>query len=247
MGSWIEGADMKNSKTGFRKLLVFLMMGTLTYNGLGFASKFRTTFFSLNAEARTQHAKELLGVTYEGSAAQKFENPMFLGEAMQQDIYKNLPKKYKNSALELAAILAEESEKYQIDPIFLMAVIKTESSFNPLAKGSAGEIGLMQLKPDTAEWIAKKYDLPWKGPKTLEDPANNIRIGAAFFDWLRNKFDGEAVKYTSAYNMGAVKVMRMTASDRQPSIYANRVLKNYKKTYDTLSKVSVGKSLFAGN
>jgi soluble lytic murein transglycosylase len=105
----------------------------------------------------------------------------------------------------------------------------------------------MQLKPDTAEWIAKKYDLPWKGPKTLEDPANNIRIGAAFFDWLRNKFDGEAVKYTSAYNMGAVKVMRMTASDRQPSIYANRVLKNYKKTYDTLSKVSVGKSLFAGN
>jgi soluble lytic murein transglycosylase len=133
---------MGASKKGIRAFMVFLMVSFLTYNGLGFTNKIRISFFSFNAEARTQHARELLGNSYEGSTAQKFENPIFLGEAIQKDIYKSLPKKYKNSTLEIAVVLAEESEKYQIDPVFLIAVIKTESSFNPNARGSAGEIGL---------------------------------------------------------------------------------------------------------
>jgi soluble lytic murein transglycosylase len=238
---------MGTNKIGIRSLIAILMVSILTYNGLGFANNFHTHFFSLDAEARTQHAKELLGNSYDGSTAQKFENPIFLGEAMQTYIFKSLPSKYKDSALEIAVVLAEESERYQIDPVFLIAIIKTESSFNPNARGSAGEIGLMQIKPDTAEWIAEKYGIPWNGSKTLEDPMNNLRIGAAFFDWLRNRFDGKAQMYTAAYNMGAAMVIRLTAEGERPTIYPTRVMANYRKAYDLMSKSTASKSLVAGN
>jgi 2-oxoacid:acceptor oxidoreductase gamma subunit (pyruvate/2-ketoisovalerate family) len=45
---------------------------------------------------------------------------------------------------------------------------------------SFGEIGLMQLKPVTAKWICNKFNMPWKGAKSLYDPVTNIKIGAVY-------------------------------------------------------------------
>ncbi|MFX5793561.1 transglycosylase SLT domain-containing protein, partial [Acinetobacter baumannii] len=70
-----------------------------------------------------------------------------------------------------------------------VAVIDTESSFRPNARGSHGEIGLMQLKPSTAQWIARRHGLPWWGPATLLDPAAIVRLGAAYLSDIRNRLE----------------------------------------------------------
>ena len=146
----------------------------------------------------------------------------------------------------LSTTILKEAEKYQIDPVFVVAVIKTESAFNPLALGTHGEIGLMQIKPDTAKWIAEKANIPWKGPKTLENPSMNVRIGMAYFNYLRESFDGHANKYVSAYNMGALNVRRKYSSGEAPKEYSTRVMRNYNETYKRLSAATT-LNLLAGN
>jgi soluble lytic murein transglycosylase len=166
--------------------------------------------------------------------------------AIFNDVYRNLPRKYKGSAVTLSSTILKESEKYEIDPVFIVAVIKTESAFNPIARGTHGEIGLMQIKPDTAEWIAAKANIPWHGPKTLENPAVNVRIGMAYFNYLRESFDGHANKYVAAYNMGALNVRRKYSSGEAPKEYASRVMRNYNEAYKRLSAATT-LSLLAGN
>lgn len=189
----------------------------------------------LNETTRVSHAKELLGKGYRGSFAQRAEDIEDLRVTILESVNKNLPKKYKASAPALAETIIREAQARDFDPVFVMAVIKTESSFNPKARGQFGEIGLMQLKPDTAEWMAKLEGISWKGPKaTLENPIENVKLGVAYLAKLRDKFDGYANKYLSAYNMGARAVARMYKKDTRPKEYSLRVMKNYKDIYTKL-------------
>lgn len=226
--------------------IALLVLTALIYQNFDFADGWKVNLIPINEKARATHAKELMGKRYDGSAAQVVEKANSLGMAIFNEVYKSLPKKHKAAAVDLSSTILQEAEKYEVDPVFVLAVIKTESSFNPLAKGGAGEIGLMQLKPDTAEWIAKKYGIKWKGPKTLENPSSNVRIGMAYFDYLRDRFDGHANKYVSAYNMGAGRVLRLYASETTPKEYSSRVMKNYSTFYQRLAAATT-LSLIAGN
>src|SRR5206468_2508407 len=96
---------------------------------------------------------------------------------------KNLPAAYSDRAYEIAQVLIEEANKYRLDPVFLLAVIKTESHFNPKARGHHGDVGLMQVLPKTGQWIARR--LKMTGTVDLTDPIVNIKIGAAYFAHLR--------------------------------------------------------------
>jgi soluble lytic murein transglycosylase len=195
---------------------------------------------------RSSHARELLGKGYFDSLVIKAEGLSALHMAIYTEVHNSLPKKFKKRSLQVASAIIEESEKNGLDPVFVLAVIKTESSFNPLAKGSIGEIGLMQLRPCTAEWIAAKGKIPFRGKRTLENPVENVRIGTFYFKYLRNKFGGEAFKYLAAYNMGAANVRRMIAEDKKPREYSMRVMKNYRLTYQRLI-ASSGVVLIAQN
>jgi soluble lytic murein transglycosylase len=215
-------------------VLLVLATGFL-YQNFTFENGWKISLIPINEKARSTHAKELLGSKYKGSPAQLVENANSLGIAIFNVVYSSLPKKHKKVAVNLAAAILKESEKHSFDPVFVLAIIKTESSFNPLARGSVGEIGLMQLKPTTAAWIAKKFKIPWKGPKTLENPIMNVRIGVAYMNYLREKFDRHANMYVSAYNMGAGRVFRMYASEQKPKEYSLRVMKHYYETYRRLA------------
>lgn len=188
--------------------------------------------------SRVNHAKELLGVSYKGSDAQKIEGQKALNEAILSKVQTYLPAKFKSQARTIARTVISESAKYGMDPVFVLAVIKTESKFNPLVVGRHGEIGLMQIKPDTAEWIAKKFDLPFNGKKTLQSPSANIQIGMAYMNYLRAKFDKAAMKYVSAYNMGPTNVRRLLAKNVKPAEYNSRVMKNYSTLYSNITALS---------
>lgn len=232
---------MKTRKQYYACLALSLLAGC--FQNLDFANSGNTPatvveeIKEVNEQIRVSHARELLGKYYQNHMVKKSENLKDLHIEIFNSLTKRLPKKYKNQALYITRALISESQKYGFDPVFVMAVIATESQFNPLARGQFGEIGLMQLKPDTAGWIAEKYNLSYINKKTLENPISNIRLGVAYFSYLRDSFKGSAGKYVSAYNVGPNKLRRMIANNQPPKDYAQKVMGNYKEFYTKMTEM----------
>lgn len=180
---------------------------------------------------RLHHAKQLLGKHYNRSIVSTGEQVDKINKMIYAMTKKSLPKKYKKRYKKIAQTIIDQSYKYKFDPIFLMAVIQSESSFRPDIIGGVGEIGLMQIRPTTAEWIAKKKGLRWKNKNQLKDPVENIKIGAAYFSYLRERFDDHARLYIAAYNMGGTNVKRALRKKIWPKTYPIHVMKNYVDFY----------------
>jgi len=121
-----------------------------------------------------------------------------------------------------------ESKKYGYDPLFLTALIITESSFYNWAKSNQGARGLMQLKPATAVALASETSLKWKGIRTLFDPEKNIALGAYYLNKMVGRF-GNLNLALEAYNHGPSRLRRYLRKGHQPKRYSRKVLKNYKK------------------
>ena len=110
------------------------------------------------------------------------------------------------------------AKQYNVSPSLVLGVIRTESSFNPLAVSGAPAYGLMQLVPTSggreAYRRAKNQDLA-PSPDYLFDADNNIELGAAYlsvltYDQLDGVDDRTSRDYCviSAYNTGPGNVMR---------------------------------------
>ena len=188
---------------------------------------------------RLAHAKELLGKRYSKSVVRKGEGQntsrfeRFIREWTRQSLKKS---GYKGRANQVASAIIKNARKHELDPLFVMAVIQNESGFNAKARGQDGEIGLMQLMPDTARQVAKKLKMKWKGDKKmLEDPATNIALGTEYLSQLRARFDNHGQLYLAAYNMGAKNVRRALARAVRPKDYPLRVMVNYIGYYTKLS------------
>ena len=130
--------------------------------------------------SRILHARELMGVSYQESVVKHAESTQNISEFIHETTKRFLPVAYQNQSRSIANAIMSEAENAALDPIFLMAMIQNESGFLPTRKGTHGEIGLMQVKPDTARWIANEYQIPYQGSKTLYNPIMNIKIGVAY-------------------------------------------------------------------
>lgn len=236
------------SNPQLNKMLVgaSLLLLAALYQNFDVVDLFHLPLQQVDQGIRTAHARQLLGKGYDSSPAATAENMENLNISIFNRVYENLPKKYRSQASDISQTIIDEAQKHDFDPVFVMAVIRTESHWNPLAKGSVGEIGLMQLRPETAEWIAKKAKLPWYGTKTLENPVLNVKLGVAYLDFLRGSFDGYANKYLSAYNMGAGNVRRMYKNDMRPKEYSTKVMQHYKELYTRLVRAHFAAQV-AGN
>lgn len=195
---------------------------------------------------RLAHAKELLGKYYDRSVVSMEDQIADLNQFMKDRIQGKLTKQNvaKLSGKVYQAIL-DESSKHGFDPLFLMAVIENESSFNIKVRGTSGEIGLMQLMPDTGKWMAKRLGMKYEGAKTLEDPVQNIKLGAAYLAHLRERFDSHSRLYLAAYNMGQGNVDRALANQIWPKDYPILVMRRYIRFYTelTTAKRDDGKKL----
>ena len=94
------------------------------------------------------------------------------------------------------------SDRYRVDPYLAIAVIKTESKFQDGVHSHRGAIGLMQLMPDTAEWIAGQLEDPSYSIEAIHEPERNIRYGIWYLSTLQREFDGNDVLALAAYNAG---------------------------------------------
>ena len=134
----------------------------------------------------------------------------------------------KTSSMLIPDWILTESRKYGYDPLFLTALIITESSFNNWAKSNRNAHGLMQLKPTTAVAIASETDLKWKGTPTLYDPKKNIALGAYYLNKMVARF-GDLTLALEAYNQGPSRLSRFLRKGYLPNRYSGKVLKNYRK------------------
>ena len=106
----------------------------------------------------------------------------------------------ERKAARIIKAINKSALKYEIDPLILIAIIHQESSFRTNAKGRHGEIGLMQLKPRTARWIARKNGIRPPSRRHLFRPEVNIELGAAYLKYL---YDLRGpVRFIQAYNSG---------------------------------------------
>ena len=108
----------------------------------------------------------------------------------------------KKEAYRLGKLVLNLSERHQLSPSLILAVIETESSFRAGVVSRAGAVGLMQLEPATAAEVARLYRIhSYRDEADLVDPAVNLRLGVAYLAYLRHQF-GNSLHYLAAYNAG---------------------------------------------
>ena len=233
MNCFIKGMASRWISNSINLFVVSALVGC----GAAYAEPVSVNSYSIPVPSpRVEHARELLGRHYKKTlktADQRNDVTAFVRQITKS----SLGKKWKKSASRISRAILEESKRHGFDPIFLVSVIQTESSFSPTARGTSGEIGLMQLRPETGKWIAQEFDLPWKGKKTLYDPVANIRLGSAYLSLLREKFGKDGRLYIPAYNMGPSRLKDSVAQRIFPIDYARRVMKKYLRNYSRISKL----------
>ena len=100
------------------------------------------------------------------------------------------------------------AEIYHVDSNLTAAVIKSESKFKHTALSHRGAVGLMQLMPDTAAWIADKLGETGYNFELLLDPETNIRFGTWYLASLISRCEDSALLGFFSYNAGITRVRR---------------------------------------
>lgn len=147
----------------------------------------------------------------------------------------------------------EESAEKRIDPIWVVALVRQESMFDPDARSPADARGLMQLLPSTAKRVA---GVDAGSDLDLSQPRLNIELGTAYLRTLIDRFDGDVLKALAAYNGGEGAVDRWqeqfgalapdefveSITYRETRDYVKRVAGNYRvyrETYGNAERSSV--------
>jgi soluble lytic murein transglycosylase len=95
------------------------------------------------------------------------------------------------------------AQKRNLNPMLVTGLIRQESRFEAKIESSAGALGLMQVMPETADWIAgqiklKDYD--------LRKPEDNINLGTWYLDFTHQEYADNSVYAVASYNAGPAKV-----------------------------------------
>lgn len=121
---------------------------------------------------------------------------------------------------ELDRFVRETSSRYQLDPDFVISVIKAESNFQAHAVSSKGAQGLMQLMPQTASQL---------GVADPFDPKSNVEGGTAYLNQLLELYHNDPIKALAAYNAGAHRVQQYHGVPpyRETQAYIARIVRDF--------------------
>lgn len=131
---------------------------------------------------------------------------------------------------DLAAAIVREAVAQEYDPVFVAAVIKSESAFNSLARSHKGAQGLMQIMPKTGAWLADQQSIP-RGK--LTDPGHNLKLGISYLKQLEHEYSGNRVLTLIAYNWGPGHLASASSGGRrvpgEVMQYAVKILNDYRR------------------
>ena len=113
----------------------------------------------------------------------------------------------RNLTLPLAytSVIREQAREKHLDPALIAAVIFAETKFD--ARTSAtGALGLMQIEPATAEFLAHRSGATSFAITDLDAPDINIRYGSYYLRYLLDRYGGDETLALAAYNGGETNV-----------------------------------------
>ena len=105
-------------------------------------------------------------------------------------------------------LLNNYAKKYEMDPLFVAAMILEESRFGAEAVSWAGAIGLMQIMPQTGRELARQLKIRRFEKNMLLSPSVNIEMGTKYMKFLMNRFQDNHALVTGAYNGGPGRMSR---------------------------------------
>ena len=145
-------------------------------------------------------------------------------------------------------IIETYSKEYKVEKTLVAAVIYQESRYRPAAVSSVGATGLMQIMPDTAQWLSSKMNVTYK-KSDLMNPDYNIRMGTYYLNYLLKKYNGDEKLALAAYNAGPGNVDGWLRDERY-SDGGNLTEIPFKETRDYVPNVikmkDVYQSLYSG-
>jgi hypothetical protein len=114
------------------------------------------------------------------------------------------PLQFRNTApsidqQRLVQLVVQSAREFRLDPRLVLAVMRMESNFDPMARSPKNAQGLMQLIPETA----LRFNV-----KDAFDPLDNMRGGMAYLRWLLAYYRGDVPLTLAAYNAGEGAVDR---------------------------------------
>ncbi|MGG7076862.1 lytic transglycosylase domain-containing protein [Clostridium sardiniense] len=98
-------------------------------------------------------------------------------------------------------VIDKYSKEYNLDPLFVLSIIKAESKFNPNAHSHKDAYGLMQITESTGKWIAEQMEMKNYSTDMLYNEETNIKMGCWYLNNLNKEF-GDRDLVISAYNAG---------------------------------------------
>jgi hypothetical protein len=132
----------------------------------------------------------------------------------------------------IAQAIVTESAKAKYDPLLVTAITRFESTYDRNAVSNKGAVGLMQINPRTAEYVAGMHGMAWHGSWRLFDPAYNVRLGIAYLKYLERYFGGNLRQALVAYNWGPSNLELALGGARGipagPADYAEKIISRHK-------------------
>lgn len=107
------------------------------------------------------------------------------------------------------------ANRLNLNPDWLLAIARQESSFMHDALSPSGALGVMQVMPSTALITARKYSIPFSGDRQLLNADTNIHIGARYLRQMYDRFQRNRILASAAYNAGPTR-MSNWLSARKP-------------------------------
>ena len=125
------------------------------------------------------------------------------------DLQIRFPVKHKDQVF-------KNSERSEIDPAWIYAMMRQESAFMPDAISPVGARGLMQLMPATAKSVARKLKQRYPSKYELLQPEKNILLGTTYLKEVYQRFENPVLAI-AAYNAGPHRVKRWLPEDNMPA------------------------------
>ena len=163
-------------------------------------------------------------------------------EAERQAARENYEQTVRDHQVRYRDLIEQYAADYGLNPAYVSAIIKQESSFDPKAVSKKGAMGLMQFMPNTFDWVAPNCGISKSDTDAVFEPENAIKMGCYLLKYIiRQLGSDDPVLVACAYHAGwgtvpswlqnystdgkTLQVSQIPKADTRT--YAGRVLNSY--------------------